>query len=747
MSASRASLALLVLLAACNGRTFAPAAVQPLERTSAPRAALPDDAERAAARVARLTLSGAASSPAASAEMELLRRTEQTLLAQGEPPTDLTDNALDLIQASGSPEAYDRYAEEMLAFGSPDPELRRELENHLASKPLAVAGRRMSEERSRVIATYFNLISAPLSRVALVGLVNPIETGRAAILSLLVLRSECDISTRERQALRAYRNFLERNPDSPQSRQIRERVDEFQQRLDLEREREARQAALRAMAANRPDAALLHVARAARLRPDAPETQRLRERAQRQLEANQVLLARDLGPRFSAGDPPLDPPELPALATQILLGAGTEPPPVSGDASGALLADELAFVAATRELHSGLEGAAFEHLTAIAKGRSNLAPHAAAIVQDPYQNPYAAHLATRKAVSSRQTAWLFLGNRASGPRNRDFPTLLKPLGWLLEIPAYAVVVATTPVRLLQYPTAAIAFRAPLLATGERYVARFPEGSYAEEVHRELEGLYAERQGWGQALTHHKALPETNVVTVRDYREALAERLLEAARAPRRLDVRNAIYEELLAEYGETTAARTGADELKKLLAEATPQSIRVTKEFLAENPALWKPGALPLRPELMDGETGNGELAEAGVTLIGKNFVRIDLEYRDPYTAKVPEPELARFVSLLQEAYERRIARDTRADPDPDRQRDQFFEQIRLGLSDRTDMRPTAGSEYVFEGTREKFGSLRSAGSILPVELVLRGGLEDLGLAAVPRLKMPAETRDAYLYR
>jgi hypothetical protein len=745
--ASAVGLVLALLLAACNGRAFAPAAVQPLERSSAPRAALPDDLERSAAQIARLALAGDGSSPAVSAEMEKLRGADLALTEKGEPPTDLSDNALDLVSASASPEAYDRYVEEMLTYGSPDPELRKELEAHQAQKPLAIAEQRMSEERRRILATYFNLISAPVSRLALGGLVNPIESGRAAILSLLVLRSESDMSTRERQALRAYRDFLARNPDSPQTRQIRAKVESFQDRLDRERETEALEAAQRAIAANRPDAALLHLGRAERLRPGTTQTRLLQERAQRQLDSNQVLLARDLSPRFSAGDLPLDPPELPGLATRILLGEGTEPPPVSSDQAGALLADELAFVAATDELSRGKEGPALEALTAIARGRSNLAPHAAAIVQDPYQNPYAAHQTARRGVSRRQTAWLFLGNRATGPRDRDFPTVLKPLGWLLEVPAYAVVILTTPVRLLQYPTAGIQFRGPLLATGERYIARFPNGTHAEEIHRELESLYAERQGWAQALTHHRALPQTNPLTIAKYRESLAERLLEAARAPRRIDVKNSIYEELLKEYGETQAARTGAEELKKLLAEATPQSIRVTKEFLTENPELWKPGALPLRAELMDGEEENGELADRGVTLLGKNYVRIDLEDREPYTAKVPDAELARFVSLLQEAYERRIVRDARAAPDPDPQRDVFFENIRLGLTDTADMRPSAGSEYVFEGTKEKFGSLRSAASILPVELVLRGGIEDLGVAAIPRLKMPEETRDAYLYR
>ena len=37
--------------------------------------------------------------------------------------------------------------------------------------------------------------------------------------------------------------------------------------------------------------------------------------------------------------------------------------------------------------------------------------------------------------------------------------------------------------------------------------------------------------------------------------------------------------------------------------------------------------------------------------------------------------------------------------------------------------------------------------SPLPVEVVLQGGLEDFGFAAFPRIKLPGQSRDAYLYR
>ena len=52
----------------------------------------------------------------------------------------------------------------------------------------------------------------------------------------------------------------------------------------------------------------------------------------------------------------------------------------------------------------------------------------------------------------------------------------------------------------------------------------------------------------------------------------------------------------------------------------------------------------------------------------------------------------------------------------------------------------------MFESTHEKHGYVRSRESILPVDLVLRGDLETLGLSAFPRIRLPEDAPDALLY-
>ena len=48
---------------------------------------------------------------------------------------------------------------------------------------------------------------------------------------------------------------------------------------------------------------------------------------------------------------------------------------------------------------------------------------------------------------------------------------------------------------------------------------------------------------------------------------------------------------------------------------------------------------------------------------------------------------------------------------------------------------------------RERYGLVRKRESILPVELVVQGSLQDMSLGAFPRIRLPRPTPDAFLYQ
>jgi hypothetical protein len=269
--------------------------------------------------------------------------------------------------------------------------------------------------------------------------------------------------------------------------------------------------------------------------------------------------------------------------------------------------------------------------------------------------------------------------------------------------------------------------------------------HASELHRQLEKRAADAGRYTSALEHNSARGGSPKAA-RRYREALAAALLEAAPKERRPDMRVAVYAELLSKYGDTRSAPRARRELSELLESSSPQRIRLSRGYLLEHPALLAPDALGLRPELLDGDDDNGEIAEDGVTLAGQRWVRVALEHREPALQRVPAENLARLAALLDETSYRALASDAREKIASDPQRDAFLERARLGLLDEPERRPAARSEAQYLSGREKYGLVRTRESILPFELVVTGDIESLGLSAAPQLRLPDPGADAFLY-
>ncbi len=736
-------------LAGCFGaRSLSVAEVVPVERSSARQEPLPDDAELSAGRLMALSLGGA--DPRLSQE-ELAQLRE----IQVDLPKALFDNALDLYQASLGREKYEDYVRQSLAKDEIDDVLRMKFERYLAGNPLALAQRRMSENRTLRFGQIFNQLASPAASAAAGNPVSAISSGRAAILALIVLSTSPEMTTQQRQALRAYKTFLQDSPEAPEAGEVARTVEKLETRLRETRIESAQELAEKALTAGRPDAALIHLARARRIDPDTRRTQQLSRTAQRLQERREENLRRSIGaeprsdPNFRAvAGAPGD-----ALAAQILTAPLDELPKLAvewaEEAPELGLEDELDFLAAAGRLASGDEDGYFEAMRLHAErnaAETNMGRHALPIAT--VQNPYAQYRAARSLAMRNTLGFVLTG----GPSARfaqisEIPLALRPLALVLELPSFVVSVATTPFRLLGLPAARARFAAPVLQAGESYLTKFPEGVHSTEIHRDLESLYAARSQWGQALEHHRASGRKRPAKIAEYRELIAARLLEAARAPRRADIQLSLYSNLLDEFGDTAAARSATAEVEKLRTELTPQSIRISRKFLLENPELTQPGALALRPELLDDDKDNGELADEGVLLIGRTFVRVLLEGRNPVESDLGEAAFARFSGLLERAYERGLQRDSRARPISDPQRDQFFERARLGLLDEADFRVAAASSFEFLGMNERYGPGGYRDSILPVELVVRGGVQDLGIAAVPKIRMPKESEDAFLYK
>lgn len=728
-----------------------PFELDPLDESREAPPPLPDDLERASAQLAALVL--AEQQDAAAETLGMIHRAEQQRRAQGKAPSGLTDNAQELVNALGGSAAYRASGERLLADDSTDPRLRRRIEHHRDSAPLSIAQARLSEDQRRKLGSIVNRLSAPVSQFAMGNSLGAVEIGRAAVGALIVMHSIPTTSIQERQALRAYEDFLVRNPDSPEAPRVRARVEKYRRELKAQQYTEATAIAERSLSAGRPDAALLHLARARRINPEGARAWELEAKARvaqaHRRAAIQSSLAAD------TADLPSSSPFQEGFRRRVLVATLTQPLPDvallatqwENAGSPPQFADEIDFLQALGHLGGGREYAFFDAMRDVGEPpgpAGNMARHARWVVVDPDQNLYAAFQRAKSADVRARTSWLLLGSLADGPTKLGLP---RPVEWVLSVPAYAGKIVSLPGRLLQYPEAQARFGGAVIYTGERYLSRRPNGEHAEEVRGELESRYRARGQWSQALAHHQERNSRDPEAEKEYRELIARRTLEAARSQRRRDVRLTIYRSVLDEYPGTETAETARREIRQLIEHSTPQNIRVSREFLREHPEVAGPGGLGLRPELLDDETRNGELAEEGVTLLGRTLVRIPLEGGEVTTKEIPPERFGRFVALLEEASYQNLVSDRRERFEPDPKRDQFFERARLGVVDVADLRPSASSDAEFLGSTEKHGTLRRAESILPVELVLQGGLEDFGFAAFPRVKLPGETPDAILYK
>lgn len=729
-----AIVAAVALSSACASDALREAArLEPVIESSPPRAALPDAGELIVGHLIGLSFADredeAAEMFGTLAEHERMR---------SGAPTGLVDNSDALLHAAEGPLAFEDWARRALDEGVRDPALLLQLERYLDSRPLAVAHARINEDRTRKLGGWVNRLISPIARFAQ-GAGNPIGAARAAVSSLLSMYAAPDVTTQERQALRAYRDFVERHPDAPDAAEALERIRHYDAKFRRQLQGEALETAQAALDGGRPDIAWLMVGRAERLVPGDPDVAAIRDASRARLDERDARLRMSLRASPDADDPSADLVAL-LFLDRVEREASVDTPSPRDD-------DEIAFAEALPALENGNEDEFFEAIGELARGdpaSSEMARHAALILVDPEQNPYAYYELAESQERGRITRWLFLGSFASGPRDRDLPD---PVEWLIDATPMVYSIAMTPLRALQYPMARSQFGGPVMHAGERYLSHFPDGEHAEEVREDLEERYSGRGQWTRALALHEAREEPDPERISDYRERIAERSVEYAESQPRMRTRVEIYRAVAGEYPDTEAGRRATALLGEEIRKVTPQDIRVSREFLEENPAVWAPGALSLRPELMDGSRRNGELADSGVTLIGRTVVRLELDDEEPVTVELPPHQFARFVAALEEASNRQLATDERDRAAHDPQRDVFFERAKLGLLDEADLRPTAASHAVFLGSHEKYGLARRRDSLLPVDVILQGGLEDFGFAAVPQIRIPRESPDAFLYR
>jgi hypothetical protein len=585
----------------------------------------------------------------------------------------------------------------------------------------------------------------------------PYRLARAVVEYAVALRQQDALPLQRRQALAHWKEFIARNPEAPEAAELLPKVEAAEGRLRETQRDQALRVADRALEQGDVRLALVFADRALRSMPEDPEGLERRDEAAERLLALRANQRRSLtASEASAGG---DPGAARPLALALLLPSGS-----IEAAAGELierspdgpLADEARFALAIAHGEAGRESQMWdelEDLTDESPARANMARHAAALTRNPQRNPWEAFRTARWRDRRNRALWVLVGPFYAGARDRQLP---RPLEWALDAPSIAESLMSTPIRLLQLPwLPAMPSLPPVAASARDYLARHPKGEHADEVREWLVEYEGDRGNWIGAMAIAQSAPEVDLVEIDRMRQLAAEQALDAAENEKNRDLRIGMLRLIPERFAGTPAEATAKLRMRTEIENATPQSIRLSRGFLVENPRVAGPHGLGLASGLLDGDASNGELHPLGVSLVGARQIEIctiapgDDAEGPPHRehATLSPDQLARLVSEVEEADLRNSLLDSDDDFAPNAQRDVFFERARLGLADDVDVRATATSEYAYLGMRERYGLVRARESILPFELVLKGSLSDFSLGAFPRIKTPRQTPDAVLYK
>jgi hypothetical protein len=167
----------------------------------------------------------------------------------------------------------------------------------------------------------------------------------------------------------------------------------------------------------------------------------------------------------------------------------------------------------------------------------------------------------------------------------------------------------------------------------------------------LAEAFEERGMYDKAVSYYELSGTASKEKLASLKEKMAAAYLNAAAKNKERAAQESYLTTILDQYPESSAA---AEATKKLaeMAKDENRGLRMSKQFLMENPELYGPRGLGLKASLFDGNTGNMELAERGVNLIGDNEMLIF--YQTPWgvrsqTHSLPKSMTDRFYAALRQ--------------------------------------------------------------------------------------------------
>jgi hypothetical protein len=564
--------------------------------------------------------------------LKSLRAEDERLRKQNGTATGLTEHTRDLV--NNTIQDRERYlaAQKEALKNASTPERKKYLEAIINHDDL-----NQSEQLMRQSSTNFwgGMMNRLISSVDLIGVASGNYIGAVAETTITQLYAlmDRDMPIEQRRALARNLDHLKRFPDDPHNAAIMKEVETLDKKKKSALIRKQIEKAKEALSKGDFDKALFHSDVAAFLDPRSKDADDIRAQATKSLrqleEAKKTSLTALPEPKSSAeqqGD-------VKQLLQALTLRDSNQIQRLAIDLekkyTGKPLADAARDAEAVALEMKGWREAAKKAVEQMAKSssRPETKQRAAALLQSPEYNLLTPFYDARSERQLQSVKYVLLGEDflrknllfAAGAMAAGGPAGAATLGM-----ANALMVSNNLYQVLtNNPVSA----QPVIDAGVAYVRNHPNSENAAEIYRVLGDAFEERGMIDKAISYHELAgsPKEKIAALKD---KSAKAFLNAASKTSERSSREYYLATVVDQHPDTPAA---AEAIKKLaeLAKEENQGLRMSKQFLLENPELYGPRGLGLKATLFDSDARNMEIADRGINLVNDNEVLV--YYQTPW--------------------------------------------------------------------------------------------------------------------
>jgi hypothetical protein len=556
---------------------------------------------------------------AVTEHLEFLKKEDARLQKQHGVTTGLTEDAQDM--ANNLLHDRDHYlaAQKEALKKTTSQERRKYLEASINYDDLAQADLLTRQSTTNFWAGMTNRM---LSSVDFVGVASGNYVGAAVetAISQVYALADRDMSIAERRALARDLDHLKRYPNDPRNTEIRRRV-EAREKKKI-KALSGKQLAKAAEAASKKDfeKARFHAELAALFNPESEEAKKALAHAQKSLESPQRSAGKALAAKGEPKPSPGEHGDVTNLLTALSLRDANELERLAVEVDtkyrGKPLSDAAKDTEAVALEMRGRHEEAKKIVAQLARSSvtAEAAKKATALLQSPEYNLLASFHDARGEHRLQTAKYVLLGEDLLRKN------LLYAAGAVAVAgPAGAATLGMVNAILLSSNVYNAATNSPIpsqpvVDAAVSYVRNHPNSSDSTEIYKVLADSYEERGMFDRALAYHE-LAGSSKEKFAGVKDKAAKALLGTAAKARDRSAREYYLSRLIEDFPGSPAA---AEATKKLadMAKDENHGLRMSKQFLMENPEIYGPNGLGLKAALFDGDSRNMEIASRGVSLV-----------------------------------------------------------------------------------------------------------------------------------